>query len=965
MKAMRIFAGRLGRLACGAGGFGALAASAACSPNEPEPWAGATKPFDVVGSRAASPGGTDVSASSAEGSSAGFRPAGKEARIGAAGIPALAVDGARLSLEVCADNIIRVAYSRDGAFVDRPSLMAAPKRCDGGVANDALVASSPSEISVRTARLGVRVARRSGRVSFYDAHGARILAEKSHGRTLAPTTLYGQAALSVGQQWEPASDESLYGLGQHQDGLLDIRGYDLDLKQFNTQIAVPFLVSSRGYGILWDNNSFTHFGDRRPFEPLPGTAGLYTAAGDGSVDSATGSVDWTGSVVAPATGDYQLQTYSGGAIQLWLDDALVIDHWRQGWLPGTDVARVHLDAGQHLRVRLAWTADIGVNFLRLLWKTPSPEPSTELWSEVGDGVDYYFVYGPDLDDVIAGYRQITGPAPMMPRWALGLFQSRERYQTQQESLAVAAGFRSRGAPVDVIVQDWQYWTIDSWGSHQFDPTRFPDPNGWIEALHDQYHTRLMLSVWPKFYPGSQSFDELRAGGFLFERNLANGKIDFLGYPFTYYDAFNPDARALYWEQMRRNLFVRGVDAWWMDATEPEIVEGPYPTPEAQVDTFKAYLHPTALGSGASVLNAYSLVNSQAVYDGQRAAAPDQRVFILTRNGFAGQQRYAAASWSGDISSTWTALKKQIPAGLGFSISGLPYWTVDSGGFSVPPWFAYGPTPERVVEWNELNTRWFEYATFLPLLRVHGQFPLREMWEFGGDDSPSYRAMLFFDRLRYRMQPYLYSLAGQAAHEGGTLLRPLVMDHPSDAQARDVRDQFALGPAFLVSPITDYRARERSVYLPSGSGWYDFWTGAALSGGQTITAAAPYESIPVFVPAGAIVPFGPELEYTGEKAADPITIQVYAGADGAFTLYEDDGTTYGYERGEFARIPLRWDDATRTLTIGARDGSFPGMLAERTFEVVLVSATKAAGFSFAPSADAVVRYSGQVVALPLE
>jgi len=942
-------------------GGAALAVVGGCSPGEAALRTSATKGLDLIDS-------------SAVDSSAPFRPAGKEAPIGAAGVPAIDVDGGRLALEVCADNIIRVAYSRDSAFVDRPSLMAAPKRC---AASDAVMAQNHGELTLRTPRLGVRVQRGSGRVSFYDAHGERILAEKAHGRSLTPTTLYEQPAQSVRQQWEPSRGESLYGLGQHQDGLLDIRGYDLDLKQFNTQIAVPFLVSSRGYGILWDNTSFTRFGDLRPFEPLPGTTGLYAAAGEGTsgsgssgsssgnVDSASGSVDWTGTVVAPESGDYQFQTYSGGAIKLWLDDELVIDHWRQGWLPYTDVARVRLEAGQSVRVRLAWTADIGVNFLRLLWKTPASEPSTSLWSEVGDGVDYYFVYGPELDDVIAGYRQVTGPAPMMPRWAFGLFQSRERYQTQQDSLNVAAGFRSRGAPVDVIVQDWQYWPIDSWGSHRFDPTRFPDPDGWIDALHDQHHTRLMISVWPKFYPGSQSFDELRAGRFLFEKNLSDGKVDFLGYPFTYYDAFNADGRELYWEQMRRNLLVRGVDAWWMDATEPEIVEGPYATPEAQVETFKAYLHPTALGSGASVLNAFSLVNSQAVYEGQRAALPDQRVFILTRNGFAGQQRYAAASWSGDISSTWQALKKQIPAGLGFSISGLPYWTVDSGGFSVPPWFAYGPTPEAVTEWNELNTRWFEYATFLPLLRVHGQFPLREMWEFGGDDSPSYHAMLFFDRLRYRMQPYLYSLAGQAAHEGGTLLRPLVMNHPRDARARDVRDQFALGRAFLVSPVTDYRARSRSVYLPRGALWYDFWTGTVTSGGQTVTAPAPYASIPVHVPAGAIVPFGPELQYTGEKPADPITLYVYAGANGAFTLYEDDGATYGYERGEFARIPLRWDDAAQRLTIGAREGAFPGMLEARTFQVVRVSPTKAVGFSFSPVADATVRYSGQAVDVSLE
>ncbi len=941
-----------------------IAAIASCSTRDSTPATGATPPSSLVEPGASAGAGGTPAGTTSPGSTGEegvspppFVPAGDEASVEAQGVPIVVVGGAQLAVEVCADNIIRVAYAPDPAFFTRPSLAAAPKRC---VAQDVLVASSDSEITVRTSRLGVRIERASGRVSFYDPDGGLILAEKPEGRQLVPATLRGEATHNVRQEWQPNPDESLYGLGQHQDGLLDIKGYDIDLKQYNTQVSVPFLVSSRGYGILWDNTSFSRFGDLRPFEALPGVQGLYTPAGGGEVGSAAGSVDWQGSVQVPETGDYLFQTYASGDIKLWVNDELVIDHWRQGWLPYTELARVRLEAGQTARLRLAWTSDIGVNALRLNWKTPTAQPTTSLWSEVAAGLDYYFVYGPDLDDVVGGYRQVTGPAPMMPSWAFGLWQSRERYTTQQESLDVAAGFRSRNVPVDVLVQDWQYWTIDSWGSHAFDPVRFPDPNTWISTLRDTYHARLMISVWPKFYPGSANFDELRAAGFLYEPNLANQKIDFLGYPFTFYDAFNPAARAMYWEQMRRNLFSRGIEAWWMDATEPEIVEGPYTSPEQQLETFQTYLTPTALGSGASVLNAYSLVNSQAVYEGQRAAAPDQRVFILTRNGFAGQQRYSAATWSGDISSTWTALKKQIPAGLGFSLSGIPYWTLDSGGFAVPPRFATTPTPEAVTEWNELNTRWFEFAAFLPILRVHGQAPRREMWEFGGDTSPSFQAQLFFDRLRYRLQPYLYSLAGQATHEGGTLLRPLVMDYRGDVRARDVRDQFSLGPALMVSPVTTYQARTRSVYLPGSGTWYDFWTGVTASGGQTLSAPAPFESIPVHVPAGSIVPVGPELAYTREKPADPIVLYVYAGADGAFTLYEDDGTTYAYERGELSRIPLTWNDAARTLTIGQRQGTFTGMLTQRSFQVVLVSPTKPVGFSFTPTPDRIVPYSGQAV-----
>jgi alpha-D-xyloside xylohydrolase len=575
--------------------------------------------------------------------------------------------------------------------------------------------------------------------------------------------------------------------------------------------------------------------------------------------------------------------------------------------------------------------------LRLLWKTPPSDSATSLWSEVGEGTDYYFVYGPGIDGVISGYRRLTGAAPMMPAWAFGLWQSRERYETQQQSLDVVKGFRSRGIPFDNIVQDWRYWPEGTWGSHDFDPARFPDPDGWIRAIHG-LHAHLMISVWGKYDVGTENFKAMRERGFLYERNLREGTVDWLGEKYTFYDALNAGARRLLWNQVDLKLFRRGVDAWWMDATEPDL--RPTPTLDGQ----REYANPTALGPGTRVLNAYPTLNSSAIYEGQRAEAPDQRVFILTRSGFAGQQRYAAATWSGDTSSTWTAMRKQIVAGLGFSISGLPYWTMDSGGFSVPSRFSdANAKPSDVDEWRELNTRWFEFAAFVPLMRSHGQFPFREMWQFGGETSEAFRAQLRFDRLRYRLLPYVYSLAGAVTQENGTIMRALVMDFQSDPRARDVRDEYMFGPALLVSPVTRYLARSRSVYLPGTGTWYDFATGAELRGGGTVDAAAPYDWIPVYARAGSIIPFGPEVSYTGEKPADPVTLYVYAGADGAFTLYEDDGLTYGYERGEYARIPLRWSEATHTLSIGARSGSFPGMLAERDFDIVLVSPAQPAEF----------------------
>jgi alpha-D-xyloside xylohydrolase len=879
--------------------------------------------------------------------------------------PILTVPGGLLKIGVCAEGIIRVAYAADASFFTRSTLATAPKVCPPTPLE---ITTSTARTTVKTAKLGAEVDNATGTVTFLDAGGQLILAEKAGGgRTLTATTVQGEPTRNVRQEWAPNADESLYGLGQHQHGLVNIKGTDLDLHQYNTEVFIPYLVSSKGYGIFWDNTSFTRFGDLASPVPLPGTTGLYAASGEpGDVNPGSGSIDWSGSVTPTVTGDYTFRTYSSGTIQLRVNNQLVIDHWRQGWLPNEDIARVRLTAGQAVPVRLVWSSDIGVNIVRLLWKPPVPSPTTSLWSEVGDGIDYYFVYGRALDDVVAGYRQLTGQAPMMPRWAYGFWQCRERYQTAQEVTDVLAGYRSRGAPIDNIVQDWQYWVANQWGSHQFDPSRYPDPAGWIDAIHKTYQARLMISVWPKFYTSTANYAALNAQGFVYRPNVTEGKEDFVGYVFTFYDAFSPGARSLYWSQMNSALFSLGVDAWWLDATEPEIVEGPFTSIAAQVSSNQTHMNPTALGSGARMLNAYSLVNSQAVYEGQRAAAPNQRVFILTRNGFAGQQRYAAATWSGDITSTWTAMRKQIPAGLGFSLSGLPYWTLDSGGFAVPARFAAtNPTTANLTEWRELNTRWFEYATFLPIMRVHGQAPVRELWQFGGDQSTSYAAMLKFDRLRYRLLPYLYSLGGAVTRHGGTILRPMVMDFPSDTTARDLADQYLFGPAFLVAPVTTYQARTRSVYLPSTpGGWYLFWTGAAAGGGGTVSAPAPYDAMPVYVRAGSILPLGPDLQYTDEKPPDPISLYVYGGADGSFVLYEDDGTTNAYETGAYSEIRLEWTDATKTVTIGARTGSFSGMLASRTFQVFRIDAAKAVPYPATAAPDATVTYQGAAVTVPL-
>ena len=888
-----------------------------------------------------------------------------------------------LRVQVLAENIIRVTFAKSAILFSRSASAVLPYT---PVVKWGLTEAG-GEIAMTTARLRVRVVRNTGCVSFLDAAGRPILAESTGGHGVESAEVQGERTFHVRQLWQANADESLYGLGQQQKGTLDIKGYDLDMWQHNTNVVVPLLVSSRGYGIFWDNMSYSRFGDLRPFTPIPAEnllnsagqpGGLTMTPMDGSAPPATVSAvevgrapgggrggarprdtRWEGSILAPDTGDYQFKTYSNGGIKVWLDNRLVIDHFRQSWLTDDDQVKVQLAANQRCAIKVEWTAEQG-STLRLTWKTPSAEAGKfSLWSEVADGVDYYFVYGPKLDNVVAGYRLLTGQAPMMPLWAFGLWQSRQKYDTAQQSLDVVGEFRKRKIPFDNIVQDWQYWKPDAWGTHQFDPSRFPDPNGWIKAIHN-LHAHLMISVWGKFYPGSDNFDAMQNAGYLYQPNLQEKMKDWIGFPYTFYDAFNPGARQMFWSQVDKGLFQRGIDAWWMDATEPDLTPSP-PTLEGQ----RTHMPQTAMGTGSRVMNGYALYNSEAVYDGQRSAAPNQRVFILTRSGFAGTQRYASATWSGDITSTWTAMAKQIPAGLGFSISGVPYWTQDIGGYTMQQKFsARTPKPEDDEEWRELNARWFEFGVFTPLLRVHGELRVREMWALGGDSHPAYQAELKFDRLRYRMLPYIYTLAGEATHQAGTIMRPLVMDFAADKTARESTDEYMFGPAFLVAPITTYKARSRSVYLPKSEGWYDFWTGKAAAPGTRVDAAAPYDAIPVYVKAGSIVPFGPELQYTGEKPADPLTLYVYAGANGAFTLYEDQGSTFDYEKGAFSRIPIQWAEAGGTLTVGKRQGGFPEMPKERTIQVVLCSKDKPTGFRFEAAPVKSAHYTGEAVVLKL-
>ena len=570
------------------------------------------------------------------------------------------------------------------------------------------------------------------------------------------------------------------------------------------------------------------------------------------------------------------------------------------------------------------------------------------WSEFEPQVDFYFMAGETYDEVISGYRTLTGKASLYPKWSLGFWQSRERYTTQDELVGTLAEMRRRGIPVDNIVQDWQYWLPDQWGSHEFDETRYPDPEKMLDDVHAM-HGRFMISVWPKFYTNTEHYKELKAAGYAYTHAEDTAIVDWLGHGQSFYDAYSEGGRKMFWRQMDETLYSRygkKIDAWWMDASEPNLRDC------LPMDYLKWLLTPTALGPSTEYLNAYSLVNADAIYNGQRAVDPDKRVFLLTRNGFAGLQRYSTASWSGDIGTSWYDMRMQMAAGLNYSMSGLPFWGMDIGGFSVMNKFH---NPANADEWQELQTRWHQFGTFVPLFRTHGQYPRRELWNIAPEGSQAYESILSYMKLRYNLMPYLYSLAGAVHFEDYTMMRGLPMDFPGDPKVRDLSDQWMFGPALMPCPVYEYKARSREVYFPEG-GWYDFYTGAYIAGGQTLTADAPYERIPLYVRAGSIIPFGPDMQWSDEKPADNIRLYVYAGRDADFTLYEDDGVTYGYEKGAYATIPIHWDDASRTLTIGGRKGTFPGMLESRTFTVIVVDPAHPSGF--APDASGTeVAYEG--------
>jgi alpha-D-xyloside xylohydrolase len=559
-----------------------------------------------------------------------------------------------------------------------------------------------------------------------------------------------------------------------------------------------------------------------------------------------------------------------------------------------------------------------------------------LSADVADSIDYYFFYGPEFDKIIAAYRQLTGSAPLYGKWAYGFWQSKNKYSSQQELLAVAKKYRELHIPIDNIVQDWFWWTRT--GEFKFND-KYPDPKAMIQQLHDE-HFHLMISVWPFFDPGSDTYKAMAQRDYFIARTTVAA---FHPKGAALYDASNPEARRYYWNLIDNALFKIGADAWWMDTTEPET--------EGREENILLD-HNIWAANGARYANIYPLMTTAGVYQGQRAETDRKRVFILSRSAFAGIQRYAVTAWSGDILSDFETYKRQIPAGLNFELSGIPYWTTDIGGFV----FGHPDDPK----YRELFVRWFQYGAFCPIFRTHGtRIPdTNELWSYGPDAQS---ILTSFDRLRYRLLPYIYSVAWMVTSEGYTPMRPLVMDFPEDTKAQNIGDQFFLGPAILVNPVTEQGATVRRLYLPK-SNWYDFWTGAASNGPIDVDAPAPLSRIPLYVRGGSIVPMGPDLQFAEEKPANPIELRVYPGADADFSIYEDDNNTYDYEKGAYSTIPIHWNDSTHTLTIGDRRGQFAGMQASRTFHVVFVGDGHGVGIDPTSQPDEIVQYDGKSVSV---
>ncbi len=728
-------------------------------------------------------------------------------------------------------------------------------------------------ISLKSSKLKVEVEVKSGKVSYSTLTGAQLLSEKES--VFTDFNDAGSKTYSINQSFALDKDEAIYGLGQQQRGKLSLRNTKLNMVQGNTDDYVPFLVSTKGYGLFWDNYSPTQFEDR-------------------------------------------------------------------------------------------------------------PE-STSFRSDVGDCIDYYFMLGGNIDGSIACMRELTGQAPMFPLWTFGYWQSKERYKSQSELVGVVRKYRELGVPLDGIIQDWQYWGNNYlWNAMEFLNPEFPNPKKMVDDIHNM-NAHVIISIWSSFGPQTKQFREMQPKGMLL--NFGTWPQSGLDtwppnrdYPSGVqpYDPYNPEARDIYWKHLNKGLFSVGIDGWWMDSSEPDHLD--FKPSDFDLKTY--------LGSFRKVRNAFPLMTVGGVSEHQRAASSDKRVFILTRSAFAGQQRYGSNAWSGDVNSSWQSLRNQIPAGLNFSMSAIPYWNTDIGGFFAGAYNSGWSEGAKNPSFQELYVRWLQFGAFTPMMRSHGTDIPREIYNFGRKGEIIYDAIAKTIDLRYSLLPYIYSTAWSVTNSQSTIMRALVMDF-TDKKVIDLNNEYMFGKSILVAPVINAQytpetivksdeqtgwdkkdansenkkqsvnfaeAKSTKVYLPEGMTWYDFWTNKKINGGQEIEKTTKINEIPLFVKAGSIIPFGPQVQYATEKKWDNLEIRVYAGANGEFTLYEDENDNYNYEKGAYSTISFIWNDAKKSLTINDRKGSFSGMLLTRKFKVVVVGESE--------KIDNAVTYVGKKITIKL-
>jgi alpha-D-xyloside xylohydrolase len=824
------------------------------------------------------------------------------------------------------DNTIRVQLKKDG-MEEKQNLVlinqiSTPKF---------KFSETASKLELSTKAIKVIFDKQSGAIDFADNTSKVFLSEKAGSRKITPNTVMGEPCFIAEQSFDSPTDEYLFGLGQFQDGHYNLRNITRKLIQVNSQIAIPFVYSSKGYGMLWHQYGLTHFNPADNVVSLNKKEVNVEEAKEVEVTTTSGTQKisqrqslYTGKFTVDKDGEYSMMLDLGDMDNrhlLVIDDIAVIDQSNL-WLPPAVSKLVQLKAGEH-KVQVVCNA---TNTPKLSWKLV--ENATTFRSPHAKSLDYVVFYGNNADEVISSYRDLSGHTPMLPLWAYGFWQCRERYTSSQHLVETVKEFRKRNLPVDVIVQDWQYWGDNGWGVPKLDETNYPNPSTFIKELHD-LNAHFAISIWSN--PDKNS----EIGKDYVKRRLYIPNTKWLDY-------FNPETSKSYWNTLNDNLFKHGVDAWWMDATEPEN--------DALTGTM------THQGAGDFYRLTYPLFVSKSVFEGQRNTNPNKRVAILTRSAFAGQQRYATINWSGDIGGTWDGYKRQILAGMNFSMTGMPFWTTDIGGFFRP-----GQGQYTDANFQELLTRWFQWGTFSTIFRIHGYQTETELWKYGQEVEDNARKML---KLRYCLMPYMYAEAWQITSKGSTMMRPMVMDFQEDAKAIEQSFQYMFGQSLLVAPVIEANVKEMQVYLPKSHDWYDFWTGEKFAGGTSISQQTPLDIIPLYVKAGSILPLGPKVQYATEQKWDNLEIRIYAGADGKFVLYEDENDNYNYEKGAYSTIPFTWNNAKSTLTIDDRKGSFAGMIAERTFTIVKAANHKAGGMDVVENPDKVVSYKGKKIVVKL-